>query len=103
MPGRWTAILAVSLTVAGCGATGSDGDTDIDPQDPELVARGGDLYAASCGQCHGEDLRGTDRGPFHLSRVYEPDHHSDGSFQLTIQVGAVEHHWNFGRCPRLRV
>lgn len=97
--GRWTVILAVSVALAGCGAISSDSDTGIDPQDPELVARGDELYAANCAQCHGEDLRGTDRGPSHLSRVYEPSHHADGSFQLAVQLGAVEHHWDFGPMP----
>ena len=95
----WLVLVALSLILAACGGRDLHGDTGIEPQDPELVAEGAELYAANCAECHGEDLRGTDRGPSHLSRVYEPGHHSDGSFQLAVQVGAVQHHWNFGPMP----
>jgi len=68
----------------------------VPDQDPDLVAAGEPLYAATCAECHGDDLRGTDQGPSHLSEVYVPGHHSDGAFFLAVRVGSPQHHWNFG-------
>jgi mono/diheme cytochrome c family protein len=65
----------------------------------ELEARGRELYLNQCASCHGADLRGTDRGPSHLSIVYEPGHHSDESFRAAIRDGAPQHHWRFGDMP----
>lgn len=85
------------LLIAACGAAG--GDAEIPPQDPDLVAAGSELYAAHCAECHGTDLRGTDKGPSHLSIVYEPSHHGDGAFLRAVQVGSPAHHWGFGDMP----
>ncbi len=65
------------------------------------AGRGVELYATNCASCHGSDLRGTDRGPSHLSIVYEPNHHSDDSFRSAIAQGARAHHWNFGDMPAM--
>jgi mono/diheme cytochrome c family protein len=91
----WPIVLA--LILAGCA--GQTDDVGIPPQDPELVAAGGELYAAICAVCHGADLRGTDLGPSHLSEIYEPSHHADGAFVLAIQSGSRAHHWQFGDMP----
>lgn len=87
-------VLALSL-VSACGAP----DQSENPQDPVLVAEGSALYEANCAACHGSDLRGTDRGPSHLSQVYEPNHHGDGAFLLAVQAGSRAHHWDFGPMP----
>jgi mono/diheme cytochrome c family protein len=84
------------LLVAGC-VLGSD--VVIEPQDPELVEAGAELYAAHCAGCHGSDLRGTDKGPSHLSIIYEPNHHADGAFLFAVQRGVRAHHWGFGDMP----
>ncbi|HVR76887.1 MAG TPA: cytochrome c [Acidimicrobiia bacterium] len=89
--------LAVALLVIACGETTSD--TGIPPQDPQLVEAGARLYAANCAECHGADLRGTDKGPSHLSIVYEPSHHPDEAFQLAVLRGSPAHHWDFGPMP----
>lgn len=60
---------------------------------------GEELYAANCAECHGLDLRGTDKGPSHMSVIYEPAHHADGSFIFAIQRGTRAHHWTFGDMP----
>ena len=100
---RWRTValaLVAVLVITACGAkSGSTtvaGNTGIAPQDPDLVEAGKTVYQASCAECHGTDLRGTDKGPSHLSIVYEPNHHGDGAFVLAVQRGTPAHHWPFG-------
>lgn len=59
-------------------------------------AQGKKLYAAQCAACHGADLKGSDKGPPMLHKVYEPSHHSDIAFQLAVKNGVRAHHWQFG-------
>lgn len=92
------AVLLGALALAGCG---SDGGEQPD-SDRSLVDRGARVYAASCASCHGTDLRGTDKGPSHLSIIYEPDHHPDESFRNAIANGAPQHHWRFGDMPAIK-
>ena len=93
-----TGLLALTFVfVASCA--GESGQSDIPSQDPDEVAAGAELYEANCAGCHGSDLRGTDRGPSHLSEVYEPSHHGDGAFQVAILAGSPQHHWDFGAMP----
>lgn len=93
----------VACMAAIVGITGACGASD--PSSPDqsapAVARGAEVYAASCASCHGEDLRGTDKGPSHLSIVYEPNHHTDDSFRSAIANGAPQHHWTFGDMPAI--
>lgn len=85
-----TAIVAVIATACGSapGATA--------PAAPSESGQGAQLYQSNCASCHGDDLGGTDKGPSHLSIVYEPSHHGDDSFRSAIVNGARQHHWNFG-------
>lgn len=92
-------VTAMAIVLAGCGAWGTGVDIEVQNQDPELVAVGAGLYATACASCHGDDLRGTDRGPSHLSEVYEPNHHADGAFLLAVRRGVAPHHWSFGPMP----
>ena len=92
-------ITAMAFVFAGCGGPGTGVDLKVLNQDPELVAVGADLYATACATCHGDDLRGTDAGPSHLSEVYEPNHHADGAFLLAVRRGVAPHHWSFGPMP----
>ncbi len=88
-------IVLLGAVLSACG--GADGNT-AEPGSPQ-VERGREVYAQSCASCHGTDLGGTDRGPSHLSIVYEPNHHGDESFRSAIANGAPQHHWNFGNMP----
>jgi mono/diheme cytochrome c family protein len=88
-------VLATTMVLSACGAAPATG-SHIPKQDPDLVTEGGPLYAASCAECHGEDLRGTNKGPSHLSIVYEPGHHSDFAFDRAVKVGTPQHHWPYG-------
>ena len=91
-----TAILTVVM--AACGGEQRTGPT-VEEQDPRLVELGEPLYRATCAECHGEDLRGTDIGPSHLSIVYEPGHHTDFAFTQAVRFGSPQHHWRFGDMP----
>ncbi len=97
---------ALAVLLACCG-TGDPRLVD-ESNSPENAApvtgspatlQGADLYAATCAECHGADLRGTDEGPSFLSPVYNPNHHSDDNFRLAVQIGARQHHWRFGNMP----
>ena len=89
-----TIVVAVAATVVA-GACSSGGSEVADGDS----ATGAEVYARACASCHGADLRGTERGPSHLSKVYEPGHHSDASFRMAITVGVRAHHWDFGDMP----
>lgn len=88
--------MTLVVLAAACGDGGSADDTGIPVQNPQLVETGAALYEATCAECHGADLRGTDTGPSHLSRVYEPGHHGDAAFFLAVLQGSRQHHWRFG-------
>lgn len=59
-------------------------------------ALGKKLFAANCASCHGAELKGTDKGPPLLHKVYEPSHHGDAAFQMAAKHGVRAHHWQFG-------
>lgn len=94
----WRVVVFVILVIScgGDGAAVSTAGRTSETSSQDFVAQGAQLYAASCAECHGADLRGTDRGPSHLSIVYEPNHHSDAVFALAVNNGVRAHHWNFG-------
>lgn len=66
-------------------------------------AQGKRLFDKHCATCHGEDLKGSDKGPPFLHPVYEPSHHGDGSFQAAVRQGVRAHHWQFGSMPPIQV
>jgi mono/diheme cytochrome c family protein len=66
---RPAVMAAAVLIVSGfAGACGSSATTSPD-QVSSAGSTGAEVYAASCASCHGADLRGTDKGPSHLSIV----------------------------------
>ncbi len=85
-------VLVVVALVVACGSD----EPQSGPSASGDVVRGAEVYASSCASCHGADLRGTDKGPSHLSIVYEPSHHGDASFRSAIANGSPQHHWDFG-------
>jgi ubiquinol-cytochrome c reductase cytochrome c subunit len=50
--------MAVWSAAAGSQSAPRPAPASAAPADPALVARGRDLYADACSECHGEDLRG---------------------------------------------
>lgn len=109
--------LAASLLAFACGADNSDATdsltrtsvpasaTGTAPPPPTSTAAalavpgGAAAYQQYCAECHGFDLRGTDKGPSQLSIIYEPNHHSDYAYRVAIREGTREHHWWFGDMP----
>ena len=97
-PALRTVIAAISLSVALAACAGDD--TATVPLEPiPAGADGATVYQARCASCHGDDLRGTDKGPSQLSIVYEPNHHGDDAYRSAILNGVVQHHWCFGNMP----
>lgn len=86
------ATVTIAIVAASCGGS----DDSSAPVVPAGSGNGAALYQSNCASCHGADLRGTDKGPSHLSIVYEPNHHGDDAFRSAVMNGAQQHHWNFG-------
>lgn len=85
-------VIVVVGLLANCG-----GNDRAETASPEASGESGEqLYLNHCASCHGSDLRGTDKGPSHLSIVYEPDHHPDDAFRSAVRNGVTAHHWEFG-------
>ena len=59
-------------------------------------AQGKTLYNTNCASCHGADLKGNDKGPAFLHKIYQPSHHADVAFQVAAKNGVRAHHWSFG-------
>ncbi|WP_419552988.1 c-type cytochrome [Candidatus Poriferisodalis sp.] len=98
------AVLAASLVASGCGSRDATSEAAIGTQADSTASAdapvdGAATYQQYCAECHGVDLRGTDKGPSQLSIIYEPGHHSDYAFRSAISEGAPEHHWWFGDMP----
>jgi mono/diheme cytochrome c family protein len=91
-----TIATAVTLTIAVAVAACGSAPADTAPATPTGSGAGAELYQSNCASCHGGDLGGTDKGPSHLSIVYEPNHHGDDAFRSAIINGAQQHHWDFG-------
>ncbi len=90
------ATLGLAATLAACGS----GDEATAPPEPiPASADGATVYALRCASCHGEDLRGTAKGPSQLSIVYEPNHHNDDTYRNAIRNGVAQHHWAYGNMP----
>lgn len=97
LPAIMAAVFALTLALAACGG---DDTTAADAVEPiPADADGATVYALRCASCHGDDLRGTDKGPSQLSIVYEPNHHGDNAYRAAIRNGVAQHHWGFGNMP----
>lgn len=94
------AALATMLACFGFASLPASAQTmQIPKPSPGLMpstATGKALYQKNCAACHGVDLKGSDKGPSFLHRVYEPSHHGDIAFQLAAKNGVRAHHWQFG-------
>lgn len=70
---------------------------------PQLTGgalKGEALFNDNCASCHGRNAAGRDgSGPPLVHKIYEPNHHADGSFYLAVMRGVRAHHWPFGDMP----
>jgi len=69
---------------------------------PELSAEalaGKADFDRECARCHGENARGSEKGPPLVHRTYHPALHADVAFELAVQRGVRAHHWRFGDMP----
>lgn len=102
MPMRRTSVgrgAAIAALCAGAISSAWAQGWKIPQPSPGLMpnpAQGKGLYAQHCAACHGTDLKGSDKGPPMLHKVYEPSHHADIAFQLAVANGVRAHHWQFG-------
>ena len=85
--------LAVGLSFSNSAETAEQA---VAPKVPAQLNLNKLLYGKYCSECHGIDLRGTDKGPPFLHRVYHPGNHGDQSFYTASLKGAKAHHWKFG-------
>lgn len=61
---------------------------------------GKEMFEANCTACHGDNAAGReDIGPPLVHIIYEPNHHSDESFQRAAAMGVRRHHWPFADMP----
>lgn len=94
-------LLLVGLAFAGWqflarpDADGPAADV-VTPDLSDVAMAGRTAYRDACGECHGPQLTGTDKGPPLIHAYYEPGHHPDASFYSAIIRGARQHHWRFG-------
>lgn len=85
-------IAGVAVMAAIGVACGADGPrTELE--------RGEANYGATCAQCHGADLAGTDRGPSLLEPIYGPEQLTDEAFADAVRNGVEERLWEFGPMP----
>ncbi len=86
-------VVVLPLIALSCGSSDDARDGAGDP------ARGADLYAATCAECHGPNATGSDSGPPLVDDIYRPNHHADSAFLLAVRRGVPQHHWRFGVMP----
>jgi mono/diheme cytochrome c family protein len=100
----WLILTCIVVAAASCGENSGTEPSDSSSAeegsyDPQLVARGEELYEQTCATCHGIDLMGTKKGPPFLSPIYAPNHHPDEAFFAAAAGGVQPHHWDFGPMP----
>lgn len=70
------------------------------PELPQALLNGKQIFDTKCASCHGRNAVGAEGfGPPLVHIIYEPNHHSDGSFVLAAKNGARRHHWSYGDMP----
>lgn len=70
------------------------------PELPQALQKGKEFFDTKCASCHGRNAVGVEGfGPPLVHIIYEPNHHSDGSFVLAAKNGARRHHWSYGDMP----
>ncbi len=99
-------ILTTTLAMVGIGAVVAINTKAQAPiKVPQLSAQakqGMLVFNKFCIECHGANATGSGNGPPLVHKIYEPSHHSDGSFYVAIKNGVRPHHWRFGAMPPVK-
>lgn len=95
------AMVVAAASISAPWLAGADSDQKITKREqiPFKYAVGQQKYVKLCAECHGEWMRGTDKGPPLLHGYYKPGHHGDRAFYRAILKGSQQHHWTFGDMP----
>ena len=98
MGSKWLIVAALFLLplINSQGIAAEDNSPALAPAVPAKLNIGKLLFGKHCAACHGFNLKGTEKGPPFIHRVYHPGHHADGAFFLAAKNGARQHHWKFG-------
>ncbi len=105
---RLPAILVTGVFIVGLAGfvwgvlAPSSRDATVDvivPKFSAIAAAGKTAFDANCGQCHGKNAAGTEKGPPLVHDIYNPGHHADAAFFLAARQGVQQHHWPFGNMP----
>lgn len=106
-------LLACSLAIVLLGVyVFRVGGSDTEPESGQLMVEvtvpsldattklGERLFNENCASCHGENAAGQEGiAPPLVHKIYEPNHHADGSFLIAVKQGVRAHHWPFGNMP----
>lgn len=83
-------------------ATGNPDTAHLNVSVPKLsgaALEGEKVFSKNCSVCHGKNAAGSDKGPPLVHKIYEPNHHADGSIYIAVKRGVRKHHWPFGNMP----
>ena len=62
------------------------------------AAAGDGAFQRLCGECHGPNAGGSNRGPPLIHRIYAPNHHADFSFLRAASTGGANGSARTHRC-----
>jgi len=104
---HWTWYLLGVFLIAGAVGlvkltTGSPDTAHLNVTVPKLsgtALEGEKVFAENCSVCHGKNAAGGEQGPPLVHKIYEPNHHADGSIYMAAKRGVRAHHWPFGNMP----
>ena len=86
--GRALRLVWVGMLILSCMAGRAWGQFPRSPVEAASAERGGRMYAEQCASCHGEDTRGTAKGPdmstVEWSSTYTPDQGKEAAAETAI-------------------
>ncbi len=95
-------VLISTMSILPAWAAHLNGHVDVSVKVEELSPRaiaGQEVFNENCGSCHGINGQGTRAGPPLIHDIYNPGHHSNGSFSRAVSKGVQQHHWTYGNMP----
>ncbi|MEP2706369.1 MAG: cytochrome c [Roseibium sp.] len=96
-------LISFAYTLGGQKSPPVSGEPMVAVTVPDLDTNtklGERLFNENCASCHGKNAAGQDGvAPPLVHKIYEPNHHGDGSFLNAAMSGVRAHHWPFGDMP----